>query len=740
MKLPFVRVKSVELLDSSSQPQGSYVPYACPVDVQSRAFQNPARGVKHDLRGATLGIVSVEADEVTEIFLLPPGTHTLTFYFPTLPTPEVTITVLGAAYTVPALVAYLNNKLLLATGGVFAEVITQINALQFGVRPVGNGFVAIIDGDLRTVLFGQSDLRTTADVRTAETDASSGAWAAKEPLIDVKTGLDVVQVVDGRSVGFYAGPFALSAHSPLWAADTSRALMVAPTLADAINGKGQFFSPDAQRRVLIGARSLGSVRVFFLEPTSFEVNAKTVFSLDTGSTGIARFVPDPTLGHQQIPAKPNGKTPMDGESTEASTTFTSSSQDFLQSGINLGDKLYIENHTLTGTIQHNAAFIAGAAGLTFIFSIDGGPDRTVVLVRDDPSIGVGDVTKDGVIEQINAAIGLTVLSFDGSNRIQMKTDLPFVVRRQGTANDIILGYVLNYTGPKKYSASDTSNESPHRRDEGYTITDVGQQTLAIDPAIASSDPHWPAALTGQTFRVERSGVQRVSTTQMASQVAEASLYYADIELVSEGTGDFWNIDAGLQLTVEGYKSDGYRLVTQDSNLTFSTEERPGIVISRTILEQGVDDDPRNATQITGQSLQVTYERSEVVADVQDYMMGETERVVCASPLSRHLVPHFVRFDLEYFGGSAESVVVPDIEKYISEIYPVDGLDASDLQKIVTDRGANKVTNPLTLIAVVHYNDRHIYVHRSQDSLSTGRLSAFIPDILNVKRNVTGGVS
>lgn len=737
--LPFVRLRTIELLDSSAQPQGSFIPYAKPVDVQSRAFQNPARGVKHDFRDARVGLVSFPADAVTKSYTITAGTNTLTFYFPTLPSPSVTIVLPVGTQTVTAIVTAINNLLLAATGGVFAQVAVLINERQFGIRPVGNGFVAVIAGSARTTLFGGVDLRTTADIRTDDGDIINDWWGTLDPAIDVATGLDVVQVLDGRNVGFYAGPYTLRAQDVLLfpAATESRALLVGSTLARVVGGSGRYFAPDAQRHVLVGARSIGSVRVYFLDPTTFEVNVDTVFSLDTGATGVARFVPDPTLSHQQIPPLPNGTTPDDGASVVGSSTFTSASQDFLLSGINIGDRLYIENQPITGTIQHTVSPVVNAAGTTLIFSIDNGPDRILVLVRDDPSIPATDVTKASLVEQINAAIGLDVASYDGSDRLTFRTDLPFVIRAQGTANPVILGNVLGYTGPKAFSDSDTTNESPHRRDTGYEITAVGQTTVDVSPAVASSDLNWPNSVTDQTFRVEREAVQRISTTQMAENVAEAGLYYFDVELVSEGAGDFWNIEAGEQLTVVGYKSDGYYLTTDDSNLTFSTVERPRLVISRSILEQGVDDDPRNATQITGQSLQISYDRSDLVSSVQDFLLAETERVVCASPLSRHLIPHFVRFDMEYFGGSEESVVQADVEKYIREIFPVEGLDASDVQKIAGDRGATKVTNPLTLIAVVHFVDRSVYIHRSQNTLSTGRLNAFFPDRVTVKRNISG---
>jgi hypothetical protein len=223
---------------------------------------------------------------------------------------------------------------------------------------------------------------------------------------------------------------------------------------------------------------------------------------------------------------------------------------------------------------------------------------------------------------------------------------------------------------------------------------------------------------------------------MTEQRAESGLYYFDAELVSEGSSDDYNIAAGQQLTVEGYHSDGYYLTTDDTNLTFSVLERPKLVVSKSILDPGVDDSPENATSLVGQNIQVTYDRSQLVEDVQTYMSSEVDRTICASLLARHLIPHFVRFDMVYTGGSREDIVIPEEEEYISNLLPSDSLESSMVQKIAQNRGASYIRNPIDLIAVVHNIDRSIWVERSQDALSTGRLADFIPDLLIISRNLT----
>jgi hypothetical protein len=124
-------------------------------------------------------------------------------------------------------------------------------------------------------------------------------------------------------------------------------------------------------------------------------------------------------------------------------------------------------------------------------------------------------------------------------------------------------------------------------------------------------------------------------------------------------------------------------------------------------------------------------------DIQNFANSDTERVVCSNPLARHLIPHYVRFDFNYQGGSDADTVETDIENYINGLFPADLLESSDLQELAYRRNATSVTNPIDLIAIVHYPDRRVWAQRSQNSLNTGRLAAFIPDVINVNRR-TGG--
>jgi hypothetical protein len=703
VSLPFVRITSIDLLDSSGQPIGSTIPYAKPIDGRSRAFANTSRGVKVEVRDATLGIVTRD--------LTASGTRNVNgqqFVFKwTSGSVNYTATCLFGGVnplTVDDMVGQINVAILVATGIPSAAYkIIDGAKTRIGIPPLGRNMR--IDGATSTAsptVFGDAQTRSSRDIRSASIDALGG-WSAVTPTID--STLDAVNVLDGLQVGFY---------SSLTVGGTGAGFALITAERD--------FNPDVNRFIQEGARSVGSARLFFLDPTSIEFDTSSRFSLVLPTGITLKYLPDPTLSTQLIPALPNGVKSKDGTSTASGTVFGSASIDFIHKGIRPGDRLMIDYVPVTGTAPL-ADPVLTLALKTLILSIDGGLNKVITFVKDVATAGA--VSRNAVATQINQIVGRTICKIvvvAGSSYLEFEADAEIVIRKEGTAN-ALLGFSTTV---------DTTNNSRHKQSGGYTITAVAAHTLTVSPPFPVSVP---AGLTREQFKVLRPGAQRVGSTTMSAQSADAGLYYADIELVSEGTGDLWNVEADLAMTTEGYRSDGYWLTVDDSNLTFSPVEKTHIHFSRSILEVGVDDDPDNATQISGQNARVNYERSSVVNNVQNFIMSETERVVNQSPLARHLVPHFVRFDLNYTGGSKESEVLPDVEKYIREILPQDRLESSDVQKLVSDKGATSIQNPIDLLAVVHPVDRQVFIDRSSDGLGTGRLAAFIPDRVTIKRRL-----
>lgn len=689
VKRPLVRITSVDLLDTSGQPVGSKIPYAKPIDIRTRSFANVSHGVKVDVRDAYLGLAS-QAFASGSANLSGQLLNCTYGIFPnsTGPFPTHTIHFSGGN---PVALQTAADQINTAFGSIVAYV---VDGTHLGiVSPSGEMRVT---GGAAATLFGDFETHSSRDVRSATVNAAPiNGWSAVNP--PVEDTLDILQVLDGFQIGPYSDP---------------------SIIASALQSE-QNFAPEVNRHIQLGARSIGSARLYFLEPTSVEFGAAA--RLQVTSNGFAlSYKPDPTNSFQKIPGLPSGIKPTDGSVVSApSTFFNSASVDFVAKAILPGDQLAIDYIPLRGTASL-ADPVLSSVLRTLILSVDGGTDKTITFINDSTSIDPNAVTRNGIASQINRTVGkviCAIVTVGSLQYLQFSFDGSIVVRRTGTANSL-LGFS---------TITDRNNDSPNKG--LYTINSVATNTLGLSSALSTNQEN-------QGFKVVRPGAQRISATQMSSNKESGSLYYMDLELVSEGTGDMWNIAPGLQMTATNFDSDGYYLSTSNADLSFSPIEDIHMHLSRSILDIGVDDDPENSTQLSGQNIQVNYEMSTLTSNVNNFLTAETERVINSSPLGRHLTPFFVRFDLSYIGGSKENVVVPELEKLIQATTPNEPLEVSDIEKVVLNKGASSIQNPIDLIAIVHQSDRSITTARSNDALKASRLAAFVPDVLNVTRRIS----
>jgi hypothetical protein len=666
-----------------------------------------------DLNGLTLNLTTAGGTELV----------TVTFTS-TLLTPD------GVAEQINAAVAAVTTPSIVRSAVSLGADVNN-NANRIGLLPVFPGLM-ITSGTALLPLFGHAaGIFTTRDI-TSSTVQAAGGWAALRPALDAS--YDVAQALDGTQLGF----FQLSAYV---VGDTFDPVPNTPfnnTAFDPLRTLHDF-NPEVGRHIQVGARSLGTVVLYFIDPTSFEVDGDSFFTF-TGSDGsVLNYFPDPTQKYQTIPAQPSGTKPLDGTTGLGTFLFESLSTNFVTQGVQYGDELVIDFTAITGTVNLTDP-VSNLNTKTLTLSLGGGPDKTVIFINDSSAIAPTDVTRAGVATQINNAVGLTIVSLNASNQLVFNPTSSLIIRGAvgvttsgpGPAN-LILGF-SNVVG------IDQNNDAT---DEGtYTVIgiapdgNVNQLQVMGNPG-ETDFPSNPGGISGEQFSIVRPGVQRIVSTTMATNVADGGLYSFEVQLVSQGTGSQYNIGANIQLTVDGYSSDGYYLTTDDPNLSFSPVERPKLILSTSILAPGVSDNPSNATFLAGQNLQINYDQSSTVQDTNNFITADTERVICASPLARHLTPYFVRLTLVYFGGSTADLVTSDIEAFIAAIAPNGQLNVSDIENICANRNATSVQNPIDLIAIIHNIDRSLSTERSQNFLNTGRLAAFFSDVLQVSRNITG---
>lgn len=746
---PLVRIRSLDILDSSQQPTGNTIPYAKPVDARSTAFANSGRGVKVSTTDGVTGIVGSRD--------LTPGAPTAPSY--PLPTTTLDVSINDAAPITATL-----------TGAVTPEdIVNKINGTAGLFNIAG---LLTVDGEVRLTIRssdrwikidpGASLVQVGLDVTNGEDNRqikslnNIGDWTDSDYGLAIER--DSVYITSGDNTGFY--------H--LVGVETGRILVVG---VDEGSGRVTFPRPNVRVSLRVGSRSYGKARVYFLDPTSFQVrggwrpplkdsttypaNAAighpinfdesplTYFTATVNGTEL-RFVPDPDLKHSIMPAS-GDSIPNNLDTTGGSIVVTSNNApslnlgknsrdamiDFLDREVEVGDLLEITHVPIQGDLDISSVaqptLPSDLDGLTLILSVDGAPRKTLTFSDQMSSV-------DDILGEINSAFGMSLAykeEFTGPSAtyLRLEADVDVIWHKDSTCNNFFWS---------SFGTSNKDNKAPDNIDGYYLVTRVTRDTAPTEhnKLEVTSDPAVPTGPVNggqaQHFKVFRPGMQRLHSTDMAENT-EIGLYYMDVELVSEGPGDDWNLDQDVLFEIDGYESDGYYLDVQDSDLSYSEEEEVFLVVSRRILTVGQSDRPDQATKLSLQNIQVNYDRSAIAASIQSFAKSDLERVLNASILVRHLQPHYLNFEMLYRGGSSADIVLDDVEEYLDELGPEESVEVSDLQGIAKNRGATYIQNPITLVAVTHDEARNIAVVRSQDYVSRGRLATFFEENITIER-------
>jgi hypothetical protein len=688
MHLPLVRIKTVDILDTGGQPIGVTIPYADPVDVRAFDFSASSQKLMVDVRD---GIVGCVGNHLTNPALL--SGKTLKLNCPLWPGTGNKLVTFGAVTTLGEIVDAINAQ-------VGEHIAGIVGTDRLGISPVRTQYrvTALSTGEPATdalpLLFPTAsiDQFSTNHIRSATVSGVTGGWGrfTYDPVFDV------AQIVSVNFVGFADG---------LGAAQNGKVLQTAVD-----------FPPSVGALVKVGARSVGKVRCYFLDPTTFEVGdgARFEATLDDGST--LGFLPNPLESAVRYPPPPTTSGATDGVTQAAGSygKLLCNSVDFNRKGILPGDEVTITYVPIISTRANPGTNVPGLARTTFIVRIDG-VERTIVFANDDNTDSTA-VTKDGVVRQLNRVLGADVARFNDSGILELECSYELWV---------VGGSSLGYFWLVDPGQVNNWSEN-YRGGYKYVIFDVQKNyVLTTTP--------FPTLRQRQQFTITRPATQRVSATQMALNTTHSGLYYADIQLISEGVGPLYNLASGTPLSVIGHKSLGYTLTNEHEHLSFSVLERVTMHLTPVLISVGASDDLESALQIGGQNLQITYNWSSLVASLQSFVTSDAERVVNENALVRHLIPHFVRLDMAYRGGAQETVVQQAVETYIAGLNPDDPLEAVQVQNIPIVQGATSVATPINLVAVVHREDRKIVVEQSTNFLNQGRLAGFFPERINVQK-------
>lgn len=734
LDVPVVRVSRVELVDSAGAPVGTEIPYRDPVLAVSRGFGNEGAGLLFDERvitGFVLGGIRPALGE----------TYGAGNYFWGTYDPEALwrgpiggvqhLFNLAAPATAAALAGLINADPDFVANDIMATVLSDR----------GYDFVALLTGD-KFVRLGPSS--TGWGIGNGYSSASVRAFPGVRSLLalGVRAG-DLVEIYQGSNAVLQTravvGPFEepLAEHvvvglGPIGPRTSVPSGGQHPRIAGLYSNHR--LNPDINGRARVARASVGSARTYFLSPTSAEFDALTTrYETESG----LQYRPDPENTRVLSPPPPESELVATGQITFGAQ-FQDPTRNFLLLGIKPGDLLDVLYRPIIGTSPLPGAGNLALTGLVLRIRLRGAPYINVSFPADMP--------RQEALDYINEQVGEDVADLTSTDALRLKC-------RDGLLeldDDIAASTVLDPGNGDPLFLVGAVRSTEHPQTGTYIIRSLPSDTSfeMSEMTLFQTLPSEPYPQTEVQYRIRRY-IQRVSSTEMRDNQDITGLYYADVELLATAPGDQYNIPSDITLEVSGHRADGFRLYAESDILTFSRAERLWAEFSRTILLPGSSDSPEEYVQLSRQNIQVSYDRSSLVDEIQSFVDSDGERVVVQDILVRHLRPHYLRLNWTYAGGPSEPVMVRAVTETLDKIVPGDELEVGNIVDVLRKRGADKVysldpdsargRNAPVIIALFHDVDRSIRGLLIRDAAQAGRLARWIPDSIVLRRLSASGL-
>ena len=248
-------------------------------------------------------------------------------------------------------------------------------------------------------------------------------------------------------------------------------------------------------------------------------------------------------------------------------------------------------------------------------------------------------------------------------------------------------------------------------------------------------PRAPRVGFRQPYGFVRNSAQHISSTAMMTQ-REGTLYYFDVVAHSLDSRDLNNISRGTRLEpVFGtYDSDGYYLTVGDTNYTFSPLEQTQITLTPRMLPAGRDDLAENLLLLAGRRIAIQYQTAPAVAQVQDLLNSQADRVLCANPLARHFLPSYVSFTVSPSVVDEDAqLIATKISEYIDGLSSAQYVELSKIEGVMQGGGVTNYPHPLYMYAVAHDLDRRLVLTKSESRIGdvinhngTNKITYYIP--------------
>lgn len=726
VQTPVMRVSALELLDSSSAPTGTTIPYRDPVLAVSRGFQNEGAGYPFDnivIAGLVAGgssdagvdpsvgfvglgglTVNLETYNPDEIWMGPEASP-----------PTITFSA-GPNILASTAVSEINANTSFQNKGIRAVLLTFRSRQYVGL--VSERHVRVTGGTGVSAFFGGFPLgKSNSDLRSMDpTDTLNISKIERSDLVEFLTGNNAgltARVIEVPRSDVLGDGAVVLGSGPVGPEGTSR-------LYNNVS-----LRPDVGARARAGRPSVGSVRAYFLGPTSAEFDfAVTRAIVDANGTEL-KYLPDPENTRTLLPAYPRTDLLTEGQ-TSGTTVFQDTTQDFLLQRVRPGDVLEVRYQPIAGANVLASPGDVAVSGLVLSLRLDSSPYASITFPFNMP--------RQDVVDYINEQFGEDLAELSGTGTLLLRSSKRIEIDSVASSAAMTLFGITVF-------------DSDHQEKGEYVIVTVSATTLGVSTATPFSGG---PAVSDTYYRIKRY-VQRISSTEMNQNLDVTGLYYADVEMVSAGPGDLYNLATGTEMRIEGHRADGYRLSTDEDTLSFSRAEVLRAKISPSILLVGSSDSPTEYVQLSQQNVQVSYERSSLADDIQSFVDSDYQRVVCSETLVRHLLPHYVSLSWVYAGGASEAAMTKKITDFLDIIEPDEEFEVSDLTTLMRQSGgatsvyaldtASPSGRSAPLFVIVYHDlDRSVKALVVRDFVKTTRMQRFLPGSIVLRRVSPGGIS
>jgi hypothetical protein len=203
-------------------------------------------------------------------------------------------------------------------------------------------------------------------------------------------------------------------------------------------------------------------------------------------------------------------------------------------------------------------------------------------------------------------------------------------------------------------------------------------------------------------------------------------FYADFVFSSRAPLEELRVKEGTQVGITGYRSLGYELVVNNLSYSYSMAEDTALQVTPTVLANSAVS--FEDAYITARSeIEISYDRSQLVDDVQAFALTDFSRVVCNNPLVRHYFPAYLYMTLSFRGSRSSQQIKDGILSFVSRLSPNRVLSSFELENVLGKLGVSEIEHPISLAYLLYGEDRKPSIIRLDSELSLSERSHIMDD-------------